>query len=463
MSPEGVPGETGGGWPPGRGNPAGDNDTMKIHKIAIRNILGIEALEFSPGAITRITGGNGQGKTSVLEALKSICKGGYDATLLRHGQTKGEIVLDLDDGLTISKRITQKGAYLAVTKDGETVAKPADFLGGLWDSLSANPVEFMTSSKRKRIDWLLEQLDPEPIIDQLRSITQQDTGDLDGANALTAMDRARKSIFDERTEINRTAKQASETAEVLARDLPPDSGDVAAELATASGESEKARGAYAQAGLEIREAARKELESAERDREAELDRLRLEMDKVRQTYQEHADKVHEMTQVQLTELTELHTPIIRAASDEVARLQEAQRTADEAAGRRKLLAQNQLAATDAKTQAEALSAKLDKIDALKKTVLASLPIPGVEVIDGDIHKDGVPFERLNTATQWAVAIAIAKMRAGKLPLICADGLEALDDANFAAFAKMAEASGLYFVVTDRGNGPLTVDPSGSRG
>ena len=436
---------------------------MRIHKIQIRNILGIEALEFSPGAITRITGGNGQGKTSVLEALKSVCKGGYDATLLRNGQTKGEIVLDLDDGLQVAKRITQKGAYLAVTKDGAKVDKPADFLGGLWDSLSANPIEFMTGSKRKRLDWLLEQIDPEPIIAALRDITDLDPIDGDHANALTAMERARKSIFDERTEVNRTAKQARETAEVLARDLPADSGDVAADLATASDAAKAAREAFAEACEAIKTAAVADLDSAKRHREAELERLHREMDTVRETYQHHSDKVHESVRSQLTTLDEEHTPIIEAASNEVARLREAQRTADEAEGRRKLLAENQRIAAEAKTQAEALTAQLDHIHDLKKKVLASLPIPGVEVIDGDIHKDGVPFERLNTATQWAVAIAIAKMRAGKLPLICADGLEALDDANFAAFAKMAEDSGLYFVVTDRGNGPLEVDPTGSRG
>lgn len=32
---------------------------MQVTKIASRNILGVEALEFTPSAVTRITGGNG--------------------------------------------------------------------------------------------------------------------------------------------------------------------------------------------------------------------------------------------------------------------------------------------------------------------------------------------------------------------------------------------------------------------
>jgi energy-coupling factor transporter ATP-binding protein EcfA2 len=427
---------------------------MKIHKISIKNILGVEALEFAPGAITRITGGNGQGKTSVLEAIKAICKGGYDATLLRNGQSKGEVVIELDGGLQVSKRVTEKGAYLTVTKDGAKVDKPADFLSGLWDSLSANPVEFMTAPQKKRIDWLLEQIDPKPVIQKLRAI-EPDFIEPPAANALAAMEQARKAIFDARTDANRTEKQARETADVLAEDLPEESGDVAAKLEAAKTEHMGYDMALKAELERVREERDEALRAIGEDMEKELQLVRVKFHQLGITNRENADHAAE----QLRAKTQ---PKIAAAAAEVARLKEAQRTADEAAGRRKLLAKNRETAAAAKAQAQALTAKLDKIDALKKQVLESLPIPGVEVIDGDIHKDGVPFDRLNTATQWAVAIAIAKRRAGEIPLICADGLEALDDANFAAFSEMAADSGLHFIVTDRGNGPLAVDTEGKR-
>ena len=427
---------------------------MKIHKISIKNILGVEALEFAPGAITRITGGNGQGKTSVLEAIKSICKGGYDATLLRNGQSKGEVVIELDGGLHVSKRVTEKGAYLTVTKDGAKVDKPADFLSGLWDSLSANPVEFMTAPQKKRIDWLLEQIDPAPVVAKLKAIAP-DFDAPSSANALAVMEQARKAIFEARTDANRTEKQARETADVLAEDLPEESGDVAAKLKAARQADQKLR-AYASADVqEVTADARAKREKSREDEEREVEELRNK-------YRANREKIDELHGRNLEAIENKYNLKIEEAAAEVARLQEVQRTADEAAGRRKLLAKNRETAAAAKAQAQALTAKLDKIDTLKKQVLESLPILGVEVIDGDIHKDGVPFDRLNTATQWAVAIAIAKRRAGEIPLICADGLEALDDENFAAFSAMAADSGLYFIVTDRGNGPLAVDTKGSR-
>jgi len=424
---------------------------MKIHRISIKNILGIEALDFVPGAITRITGGNGVGKTSVLEAIKSICKGGYDATLLRTGQTKGEIVLELDGGVEVSKRITEKGAYLNVTKDGAKVDKPAEWVKALWDSLSANPVEFMLADRRKRIDWMLEQLDPAPVMQALSKIAPGIAGD----NALSAMEAARKSIYDARTDANRTEKRARETAETLAADLPAEPEDIGKTLEAAQIEHQGHLAALRAAIDRVREERQIALRKIDEVEEEDIDAIRLKAREVTRKRSEVADGEAATIRVEVQ-------PKIDAAAANVARLQEAQRTADEAVGRRKLLASTTAEAKAAKEQAEALTSKLAELDDLKAAVLDKLPIPGVSVVDGDIHSDGVPFDRLNTASQWQIAIAIAKMRAGAIPLICADGLEALDDTNFDAFASMAEGSGLHFIVTDRGNGPLAVDAGGKR-
>ena len=78
----------------------------KIAKIRINNILGIDELEFDAGQFNQISGPNGTGKTSVLEAIKATLRGGHDATLLRTGAEKGETVLVLDDGTEIAKRVT---------------------------------------------------------------------------------------------------------------------------------------------------------------------------------------------------------------------------------------------------------------------------------------------------------------------------------------------------------------------
>ena len=41
-------------------------------QIEVVNIMGIEQLKFVPGNVTIVSGRNGAGKTSVLEAIRSV-------------------------------------------------------------------------------------------------------------------------------------------------------------------------------------------------------------------------------------------------------------------------------------------------------------------------------------------------------------------------------------------------------
>ena len=71
---------------------------MRITRISIRNFMAFEEMEFNAGALTVAVGVNGSGKTSILEAIKSGLNGGaHDASLLRNGADKAEIVLEFYD------------------------------------------------------------------------------------------------------------------------------------------------------------------------------------------------------------------------------------------------------------------------------------------------------------------------------------------------------------------------------
>ena len=98
---------------------------MKVALIKIEQILGIEHLEIKPGLLTVISGKNETGKTSVLEAIKSVTTGGKDGTLLRQGAEKGSVVLVFDDGTEATRKVTQKTDTVSVTKDGFRSTTPA--------------------------------------------------------------------------------------------------------------------------------------------------------------------------------------------------------------------------------------------------------------------------------------------------------------------------------------------------
>lgn len=102
---------------------------------------------------------------------------------------------------------------------------------------------------------------------------------------------------------------------------------------------------------------------------------------------------------------------------------------------------------DLKEDAEKQNQAIAAIDAYKLKLLANMPIPGLEIVDGELYRDGIHFDRLNTAQQVQVAVELAKLRAGPLGIVCVDCLELLDSATFEAFREQSIASGLQLFVS----------------
>ena len=75
---------------------------LKVISIQIRDILGCREMAMEPGKVTVISGSNGSGKTSAIEAFKSIIGGGNLANIAyvaKEGESKSkpEIVLVCPD------------------------------------------------------------------------------------------------------------------------------------------------------------------------------------------------------------------------------------------------------------------------------------------------------------------------------------------------------------------------------
>lgn len=428
---------------------------MKVERIIIRNILGVESLDFAPGAVTRVTGANAAGKTSVLEAIKAVAKGGHDATLLRQGQKSGEIVLVFDSGEVVTKRVGATSSPLSVQDaDGDQRSSPATFIKQLWDALSANPVEFITGSPKQRLAWLLEAFPPDADLQALHEIVGADSVQ-DGANALETIAATHKAVFEQRREVKRALKQDQATVAGLEADLPPADADYAAELRAAETAHQNARSAL-EAALVTMRAHRGELRTDALQRRNKL------VDAANREYEEKLEQI-ETEFGQANQATrDKHEPEIAKWTAERSRVQQVAEASVAAAERRRLRDEIDDRATDSGLREVELDGQLEQIAKLRERLLDDVPIPDLSVVDGEIRIGDVPFDRLNTAAQWKLAIAIAKIRAGEIPVICADGLEALDDRNFEAFRDMAIDSGLQFIVTDRGEGPLRVEPEGVR-
>lgn len=426
---------------------------MKIAHLKITNVLGIDSLEFSPAGFTAITGPNGVGKTSILEAIKSATGQGHDATLLRKGAEKGEIVLVLDDGTEIQQRITPTATTRNVVRDGKKLTKPGEVIKALTDALSVNPVEFLTARKQDRVKVLLESM---PLTADPAKLTEI-TGipvEASSAHALHVIEAVRQQVYDDRTGTNRAAREKEATINQLRAAMPEAPGGVEGdedELRAKLEQAQAARDAEVQridtklAGIKAESAER--VQKLKDDAQAKIDAIRAELaqalEQERATLTETETKAGRVRQKALDTFTATAQPLqaaiaaIRANRDAAAKRKATLETVE------RMQAELQELEADAQRQTKALA----DLDQYKSDLLASLPIPGVEVRDGEVYRDGVPFDRLNTAQRVAIAFEIAKLRAGELRLVCLDGMEMLDDESLAELRRQAEQADVQVFIT----------------
>ena len=76
---------------------------MKISKLQIKNLYGIEQLELD-GKSIELTGTNGAGKSSVIDAIRlALTNNSKRKYIVKNGKKEGTIYIETDTGLKIDK------------------------------------------------------------------------------------------------------------------------------------------------------------------------------------------------------------------------------------------------------------------------------------------------------------------------------------------------------------------------
>lgn len=440
---------------------------MKVASVKINNILGIEDFEITPKSITRFEGKNSVGKTSALEAIKAALKGGHDATLLRNGADEGQIVILLDDGLEIKKTVTAEKTDLSVKypRSGIKVDKPQTHLNALTDALSVNPIEFLNAPAKDRTAYLLQAMPLKVTVDDLKGIYDKpvDTS----LHAFTLLASIDKMLYDERTGVNRLMDEKRKTAKQLGETLPLEEEgkalvDWSAEVKDRTQKLTEARSDLRNAKEKIETTHKNMLDGIESKKNNDVENIDNEYkEKLKVLDDWRASKMKDVLLDEKANLgeetekythaydqstTDLNSKISQLSGDvSAAETLAKQQIKDNAT--RETIKRVEEEALKHEEDALALTGRLEALQALRLRILSNLPIPGVTVENGQVMKDGVTYDRLNTAAQIDIAISVAKLRAKDLGIITVDGLECLDAENFAAFEKAIQESGLQCFVT----------------
>lgn len=389
---------------------------MKIIKFYAENVKRLTAVEITPdGALIQITGKNGQGKTSVLDAIWWALGGAKNiqSVPIRKGETKAVIKITLGDSepeLLVERRITERGEYLFVRNaDGSRRDKPEEVLRGLLGALTFDPLGFMRDKPAQQFAAL--------------------RGLVDLGDGFDSLDIQKQHKFDERTDTNRRVKSAQMRADaiIVPDDLPDSEPDIEAitdRLTSASAHNQTVNDA-----LNRRLEFKKSAVSAE-DRVAQLEGLLSEAREILA-----GNKAAEVEDAKVEIPAPIDAAMVRAELDA------ANVTRAAFAKRQQKINALAEAATE-QAAADALTAEIEKIDATKAAALtqAKMPVDGLTFGDGVIFYNGLPLDQASDAEQLRVSTAIAAANNPKLRIIRIRDGSLLDEDGLKTLAAFAEAN-----------------------
>lgn len=450
----------------------------RIVSVSISDTLGTNEAKFSPKSLTLISGANGSGKSSLLSALKYVFDGGSSPEIIRRGTTKSIVSFTLNTGHVITKTTFAKKNRAGepngfdyrlevLSPDGLPVPAPMSFVTKLSEAVAVDPgailkIDTGTIPGRKQLAELLLRLMPiEFSPEEIASVIGAEyrpgaevrildvkalalpeppavAADLDGLKKYFGL------VTEQRRRVGIVKEEAGGSANDLRRSLPDGTQDpaaLAAEMETAEEWRREVESAIAERRLGIERdksaamAGCKDLWSravngTNADIDAKIEQLKAERDRLNNGHRAERDRgeseINRLTAIEIASLETESKPQLEQAIGNVSRLKEVHNNSAKAIVLREQIEKAETKARDHAIKYDQLSEILSRLDKMRRDKLDSLPVPGVEIADGDVSVDGVPWRLVNTAKRVTVALQLCCLRAGEGGFLLVDNAEALD-------------------------------------
>lgn len=394
-------------------------ESVKISSLELENVKRIRAVQIVPTStgLTVIGGNNGQGKTSVLDAIAWALGGDRyrPSAPTRDGSvTPPRIRLELSNGLVVER--SGKNSALKVS-DPAGQRAGQQLLNSFVEELALNLPKFMEASGEEKADTLLKIIG---------------VGD-----RLTALELQEKQIYNQRHAIGQIADQKKKHA----KEMPlytgvPDKPVSALELIqrqqailAKNGENQRKRNQAEQ--LELRKS---NCEQLVQNLEAELAEAKQTLEQVlvdlRIAQLDVLDLQDESTAEIETDLQNIEAINIkiRANCDR----EKAEQEAEGYSG-----------------QYEALTTELEGIRKQKYDLLngAQLPLEGLSVEDGELTYHGKKWDAMSGSDQLRVSTAIVRALNPRCGFVLLDKLEQMDLHTLREFGAWLQEQGLQAIAT----------------
>lgn len=399
---------------------------VSIASLELENVKRVRAVELQPNekGLTVLGGRNGQGKTSVLDAIAYALGGERmrpDRVTREGSATPAKMRVELSNGIVCERK--GKNSSLTVTdttgmKGGQRLLD--EFIG----EFALNLPKFLNMSDCEKADYLLKTLG---IADQLADADRK----VAEANA-------------ERTEIGRRAKAARKMAEdsPFHGGVPSETLDVSALL------DEQMSAHEVNQAIEFK---RREVEA----KRAESERMAAEVERLARELADATERMAIASSRSETVTGELEGLEADLANMEPADEQAAAEAVREAEAVNEMVRQNTARAemlADADRldgEYRAAGARVAKAKEERLSLLdgADLPLDGLAVEEGVLRFNGSAWGDMSGSEQLRVATAIVRKLKPECGFVLVDKLEQFDPQQLAEFGEWASGQGLQVIGT----------------
>lgn len=387
-------------------------EPVKINELLIENVKRVKAVQFEPSAdgLTIIGGRNGQGKTSVLDAIAWALGGNnYKPSV---PERDGALVppnlhIELSNGLIVERK--GKNSTLKVT-DPNGNKSGQQLLNEFVSTLALDLPKFINGSDKDKADSLLKILGIGDVLSQL--------------------DTKENQLYAQRTEVGRIADRKKKAADEMPMYPNVPKEPISAtelikqqqEILARNGENEQKR----------QNAARYERMLAEA--QIAFDEAKAALQKAEQdclTARKSAEYLHDESTAELeknlAEIEALNIKIRANSTKEAAEVE----------------------ANNLQQEYDGLTGQIESVREERSKLLdsAELPLPGLSVKDGKLIYNNMPWDGMSGSDQLKVATAIVRKLNPQCGFVLMDKLEQMDLETLQEFGAWLKQEGLQVIAT----------------
>lgn len=384
----------------------------KITSLELENIKRIKAVQISPTetGLTVIGGRNGQGKTSVLDAIMWILGG--ERYRPSEPKREGSVTppygkITLSNGLIVERK--GKNSDLKVIDPSGNRAGQ-QLLNEFISQFALDLPKFMNGNNKEKADTLLQVIG---VGDKLYELDQQE-----------------KELYNQRRTIGQIADQKKKYAAEL-----PVYPDVPAEPISATKLIKEQQEILAING----ENQRKRQRLAKLQSEADTLRGQIEELLAKQA------KIHSDLEIAQMDAKDLQDQSTAEIEKSIADIEEINRKV-------RMNLDKEKAETEAQEYTNKYEAHTERIEAVRKERAnlldgANLPLEGLSVEDGELTYKGFKWDNLSGADQMKVGVAIVRKLNPKCGFVLLDKLEQMDLDTLKEFSAWLKQEGLQVIAT----------------